>query len=398
MKLPSWIAGFEQYTAKIGSPLLFRRWTGISLIAAALERKAWVWTSKGQLYPNTYIILVGPAGIGKTNAAKIGQQIMREALKDHHRAPTSTTKASLMDALRDAKRQDVNTLRDPPVIEFNSLYLISNELGVLVPAYESDFINVLTDLYDNLVYSERRRTKELNFEIKAPQLNFLAATTPSYLTGLLPEGAWDQGFISRTILIYDGRHVNVDLFTVLEKDNGLQEALIKGLEEIGKRYGEFTPDDDYVTAFRAWQAKNHEPKPSHPKLLHYTTRRETHLLKLSMIISASKRPNFKLTGEDFVEAISWLQDAEVNMNDIFKASITGGASSATRDAWHYAYEWYIREGKTPIPEANLIEYLTERVPVHDIMKIVDAMEKSTLLKEQILPSGGKGFIPRPPRR
>ena len=35
---------------------------------------------------------------------------------------------------------------------FNALYIVSNELGVLLPAYETDFLNKLTDIYDGHPY------------------------------------------------------------------------------------------------------------------------------------------------------------------------------------------------------------------------------------------------------
>ena len=65
-KLQSWTDAFFQYTEKIGSPPLFRRWCGIFTVAAALERKVWTVNNKGRLYPNLYMFLVGPPGTGKT--------------------------------------------------------------------------------------------------------------------------------------------------------------------------------------------------------------------------------------------------------------------------------------------------------------------------------------------
>src|SRR5690606_31276805 len=121
---------------------------------------------------------------------------------DIHIAPTSVTKASLIDALAAAERKIIRPGHDPSIITFNSLVVASDELGVFLPAYENDFMNVLTNIYDCRVYSETRRTSKVSIRMEAPQLNFTAATTPSYLTALLPEGAWDQGFLSRTILIY----------------------------------------------------------------------------------------------------------------------------------------------------------------------------------------------------
>lgn len=67
------------------------------------------------------------------------------------------------------------------IVNFNSLTIVSNELGVLLPEYDPAMMSKLTDIYDGKGYSERRRTKDLNFKIDAPQINLIAATTPSFL-------------------------------------------------------------------------------------------------------------------------------------------------------------------------------------------------------------------------
>src|SRR5262245_36744470 len=111
------------------------------------------------------------------------------------------TSASLIDALNESARRIVR-LGDPPYIEFNSLTVISRELGVLIPSWEAALMNNLTDIYDGYVVDQKRRGKDLRIKIDYPQINLLGACTPSYLNEVMPAGAWDQGFISRTLLIY----------------------------------------------------------------------------------------------------------------------------------------------------------------------------------------------------
>src|SRR5687768_12036585 len=64
-RLASWVDAFGMFTAKTGSPHLFRKWAAIYTVAAAMERKTWIRTARRIMYPNMYVILVGPAGAGK---------------------------------------------------------------------------------------------------------------------------------------------------------------------------------------------------------------------------------------------------------------------------------------------------------------------------------------------
>lgn len=392
-KLSSWIQGFLEYTEKTGSPEIWRKWTGIYTVAAAMERKTYVITSKGTLFPNLYIIIVGPAGAGKTIAANSAYEMMTH-LDEHHVAPTALSRASLIDALIEAERK-VPTRKMDDVLRFNALAVFANELGTLIPAYENDFINVITDIYDGKRYEEKKRTSKLHHKMEAPLLNFLAATTPSYLNNLMPEGAWDQGFISRTKLIYSGEENYVDLFTHVENNSDLHKALVHDLLTIGALEGRFVFEADAIEAIRTWMLAREEPKPTHPKLQFYNKRRSSHLLKLCMIASAATRDDLKITLDVYAEAYDWLLEAEAAMPDIFKAMASGGSMKIVDDTWYWAYEYHLKK-REPVPDNLVYKFIMERAPVSDVQRIVDMMLRAGILVEKLTPAG-KGFEVRPRR-
>lgn len=394
-KLTSWTQGFEEYVRPMGSPLLFGRWTGIFTLAAAMERKTFVDTPKGRLFPNLYTILVGPAGAGKTVATSVAYEMMLH-LEEHHIAPTSITKASMMDGLEKALRHVVRPQDTPAVIDFNSLTIMSNELGVLIPAYDNEFINVLTDIYDCKRYSESRRTTKREFDIRAPQFNILAATTPSYLNNLMPEGAWDQGFISRTMLIYSGRGESVDLFEEAPLNKALYADLLSDLRQIGNDlYGRFKFTEEAIAAFRAWMKDKEEPVPDHPKLQHYNSRRVSHLLKLCMVASASTSNDLIVTLENYAEAFDWLIEVEAAMPDIFRSMVSGGASRVIDETWHFAYDRSRKKKGEPVPEQLLVAFIAERAPAHEVMRVLDIMQKNGVFKSIYVQGVGTCYEVRP---
>src|SRR4051812_23155303 len=208
---PCWIESFLEVTKFLPSPELFRKWAAISTVAGALERKVWLRSSGMILYPNLYTLLVGPPAVGKTVSISQVETCWR-AIEELHVAPNSITKAGLVDALAEAERKIVRMDKTPPYYEFHSLLIPSREFGVLVPSYEQDFMNHMNDLYDcGPVFEERRRSNKDNPKIINPQLNMIGGTTPSFLQGFLPEGAWDQGFMSRMLLIYSGQVITTPL-------------------------------------------------------------------------------------------------------------------------------------------------------------------------------------------
>lgn len=389
-RLPCWIDGFFNYTSGHSSPDLFRRWVAIAAVAGALERKVWVQTLGSKLYPNLYTVLVGPPGVGKTTVLSEVSRLWRE-LPDHYVAPSSVTKASLIDCLEDAKRKIIRPGLVPPFVEFNSLLVASGELGVLIPAYENDFMNVLTDIYDGHPYAERRRTKDLRVNIQYPQLNLLGATTPSYLNAFMPEGAWDQGFISRTLLIYSGERVIRPLFGDQSRDEAAFKDLINDLKLIGSLYGEITFSQEAANAISAWHMAGGPPVPEHPKLAHYLTRRTAHLLKLCMVACVSDGGGLVISLAHYQRALNWLVEAEGSMPDIFRSMTSGGDSRAMEEAWYFVYTTYMKE-KKPLLETRLVFFLKERVPSHQIKPIIDTMVRAGMLKLEVV-SGLAAYRP-----
>ena len=388
-----WIESWEAFTENLSSPSLFRRWAGISVIAGALERKVWVRTMGSNVYPNMYVVLVAPPGVGKSEVTWRVRELWT-GLEDHHVASSSVTKASLIDELAAAVRRHVLTSPKPgqnPVDSFNSLLLCSNELGVLIPSYENDFMNTLTDLWDGKGYSESRRTKKTEHNIKKPYLNFLAACTPSYLMHVLPEGAWDQGFLSRTMLIYSGERQLRSLFAETEFDKNEWGRLQSSLESIGGLYGEMGWSKGAAEMIDNFHMTEGNPAPDHPKLLSYNIRRTVHLIKLCMVSSVSRSDELTIREEDFERAHGWLYEAEMYMPDIFKAMTQGGAGRVMEEAWHYVFTMHMKE-KKPILKHRLIQFLQERVPVHNIETTIKMMEEGKTI-EKLLTAAGPAYKP-----
>lgn len=392
-KYASWVDGFLQFTSEIGSPMLFRKWTGIFTVAAALERKVWIKTNKGQLFPNMYVCIIGPAGVGKTVASSIASEFLSK-LEDHHIGSTSVTRASLIDDLRDATRSIVRLQDNPPTINFNSLCVISNELGVLIPSYENDFMNILTDLWDCREYSERRRTKDLKFKIQHPQLNLIAATTPSYLNNLIPEGAWDQGFLSRVLLVYSGESEPVDLFTETNRNAEQEAALTADLRQISTLYGRMQFSEDAAQAITEWHKAKGPPEPDHPKLVNYNVRRTAHLLKLCQVACASTSEQLIITLDHYAEALDWLLEMEKFIPDIFKSMSAGGDSNVLRETWYHVYHLWMKERK-PIAEHRIIHFIQERTPAHNVGRILEVLVRGQRFSEEMVAGVGKAYVPRP---
>lgn len=343
----------------------------IGTIAAVLEQKVWILTSS-EMYPNLYTFLVGEPGAGKSRAMDLARDMI-SAMPDPFIAPTSVNAASIIDHLKECKRVVIR-LPDPPV-EYNSMAIIVGEFGTFMSKFEDDLMALLTDFYNVRPYSQRRRGQGgLKIEIARPQLNMLVGTTPSNLMKFMPDVAWGQGFASRIIFVYSDEKGLVDDFA---GDMAIDTTdLVHDLGIINSLAGQFSVTDEYRNCINLWRGRdeNDPPKPTHPRLQHYNSRRKEHLYRLSMVSSIDRSDALILGKEDFLRAMSWLLEAEQFMPRIFDTG-SGSTDSVVMDEL-----LYLIKKKGGMTEDAVLRYIRQRVPAHSVVRVMDVMIDSGMLK------------------
>lgn len=372
-KCTSWIESFVKHTDNLESAEIYRRWSAISVIAATLECKVWITTS-APLYPNLYVFLIGHPAVGKTRTIAAASKFILE-LPEPHLAPTSMTMASLTDCLVESKRFIQRLPKEP--LEYNSMFIMADELSAFMHKWEEDIVGGLTTFYDveTLPYGQHRRGKDIRIKIKKPQLNILVGSTPSNLVRFMPDVAWDQGLTSRVIMVFSDERPMGDIFA--DTARRLPADMVTDLKVINHLCGQFTYEDGYKTAVNNWRALGQQPSPNHPKLTHYNSRRLTHLLKLSMVSAVDRGNKLHLTTTDFNRAMGWLHQAEDFMPDIFKAGAVGADSRAIDEIHHYIIASDRGKG---VSETIIINFARGLIPIHSVGRVIQVLSDAGLIR------------------
>ena len=393
--LASWVDSFLAFNERKKSPDLFKKWAAISAVAAAMERRIWIRTATGELYPNLYIFLVGPPGGGKSVALNAAEKLLKDA-EDIKIAPNNISAASLTDALNEAKRRVVDL--NSPYMEFNSMYVSASELSVLLPVFDPSTMANLTKFWDNEPFKEWKRGGGLRIEIAKPQINLLGGCTPEFLTNFLPAGAWGQGFMARVIMVYCGetpRKMLFNLENAPDEDKPEYKLLLSDLKSIIALTGEMTATVEAQELIQAWDDAGGPPQPEHSKLINYNTRRTTQILKLCMIASVARGNSMQITAEDYQTALGWLLEAETFMAEIFKAMGTGGTDAqAIEEAWRYIYQNYVTKSEA-VSEHRIVYFLQQRVPAHSVMRVIELLIRSNMVTKEHNTTGQAHYKPTP---
>lgn len=371
---------------------IFRLWSALWTVGSVIEQKVWI---KGTriVYPNMYVFLVGPSGHGKGEAFGDVGRLLEQA-EGQYTSPNRASIQALADAIGAARRRIITA---DGVVEFNSIKMIAPELGIFLNVYDPAIINNLTDFWDGTRYVEQKRhMKGEKLIIERPQISILAGTTPAFLANTLPEGAWGEGFMSRTIMVYSGDYVYKDFFG---PENILAEELFDDLKHdikiISELYGQITVLDEVAAAFRAWNLGGREPLPLHPKLESYNARRAQHLLKLALICCVSRSNDLILTLEDYSRAFQILTNAETFMPEVMKAGAASSDGRAMEDTWHFIFTEYNRGGRKGVSQARVLAFLKDRVQTERTIRIIDMMERIGNVKAEIGVGGQKFYAPGP---
>lgn len=314
--LDDWLLNYMKYTENTEPPVMYRLWVGISTIASCLQRKCSLeWHT--DIYPNMFVILVGPSGkCRKGEAMRPGEELLKEL--NVVMAADATTKEALVRAIKNSgtNAQD-NTGK---VTSHCSITILSKELTVFLGYNNPELLAWMTAWYDCTnpwVYNTKNKGQD---HVHGLWVNFIGATTPQLITSTLPRDAIGGGLTSRMIFVNERVKGKRVVFPIKSKPTlELKDKLKSDLESILTLSGEFKFDPEFFHFWKPWYNSNEDNPPfKDPSLDGYVSRRPTHLLKLCMITSASRSNDKMIMVKDAERALEILEKTECNMGQIFR--------------------------------------------------------------------------------
>jgi len=321
-KLDNWLNAYLEYTDNSESPLAFHLWTAMGCIGAALQRKVYMRWGHTDIYPNQYVVLVGPSGRArKGEAITIGRSMVKTLnipMLGEDNSPEAIIK-QMDDSAGAFKDETTGNMR-----EMSSMAGFLEELSVFTGEQNKRFLAMLTNWYDSRDDWQRRtKNKGIN-ELAGMCFNLVAATAPDWLPLILPHEAIGGGFTSRCIFIVETQKRKIISNPNLKPpDKALRDRLIHDLEIIHTLTGEYKFTPETLEQYENWYVQEEkkiekgEGPVNDPAFAGYISRRATHVKKLGMIIAASQHDRRELDLDSFEVALNLMEKAEVGMQKVF---------------------------------------------------------------------------------
>lgn len=316
-----WLAGFLDYTKFGEAPKHMYFWAGVSAIAGALRRKVWIDQAYFKWYPNFYICLVAPPGIvSKSTTAGVSMNLLRR-VPGIKFGPDVVTWPALVSAFADSTEGfELNGMIYP----MSAMTLESSEFGNLLNPQDKEMVDLLVSLWDGKQGTFEKSTKHSGKDsVENPWINLIACTTPAWIAGNFPEYMVGGGFTSRTIFVYADAKEKFVAYPGLRVPANLEaqaDRLVEDLTQISMLAGEYKLTSDAVAWGEAWYQQHYTVRAANLDLDRfggYIARKQTHIHKLAMVLSAAQGSSMLIEPEHLEVAHSMITDLEPDMQFVF---------------------------------------------------------------------------------
>ena len=371
-QLDNWLNAYMEYTRHLEAPDRLHFWSGVATLAGALRGKCWIDMGYFKWRPNFFIIMVAPPGIAtKSTTISVGMELLR-SIEGIHFGPDSVTWQALTTAFAESTTKFELPGEEEPSY-MSPITVAASELGTFFDPKNREMVDVLVDLWDGRDVPWKRKTKhEGDSNIPHPWFNFIGATTPSWIADNFTEYSIGGGFTSRTVFLFADSKRKFTAYPNLEltaNDDAIKALLVQDLTRVAGMAGEFKLTEAAYGWGTDWYKRHWLERPSHLKndrLAGYIARKQTHLHKIAMILSAAQSDDMVIDQLHLEAALAILEPVEENyaraferIDEHYKARVLTSITILLKGA------------RAPVEKAELWRIMSTRCSFSDFDEAID---------------------------
>jgi len=323
------------------APDRFIVWSAFSVLGAVLKNRVFIRDGLFTLYPNQYIVLVSPPGIGKGTAINFAWGIIRDTAPNFlaNMVSDRVTAPRILERIANGWNSSIPSIVNGQVIIGGAMdhtaTICSTELRVLTSA--SDWmLEFLCESWDRNTYDYDTKNKGSSFIVDMCT-SLISGTVPDYLKGIDHNSdiSIKGGFTSRCLFVYEDEPSRYMPFPPPIGANTVSmatlAALKNDLEHIAHTLkGEFTYDTDARLKFEIFLKNVRSNAGDNSEAVaNFKARIRAHTLKLAMVVSAARKDDLVITGIDMDIAIGHIKLLLKDIEKIFRGAGESELASST---------------------------------------------------------------------
>jgi hypothetical protein len=318
----SFLHDYDLFASNNEAPRDYHRWASLFVLSSIVSRKVWIDQGIFTIYPNLYLVFVGPPGNGKSTAMMIGQKMVR-AFPDIPIAAAAITKEMITKTMGGEGSELKRAFTyDSKQIEFTPMTFFANELTTLFGASPIPMVGFFTDIYDREVFDVSTKRSGCDL-IQGPYINLLGCMTPDVTSSMLKQSIISAGFNRRCIFVNALKRGDPVPFPMVtpEMDAAWKRCVAWG-KQIQAISGPFLWEDSARSFFAAWYNEKHKALQTHTDIVTqgYFVTKDVMLLKISMLIALSASKELLLKTEHLQKGLEMLEYTEHNLSRVFSGT------------------------------------------------------------------------------
>jgi len=323
----SWLDSYLDYIDSTENPKSYSLWSAISAVSSSLKRRVYIWRNFVQYFPNQYVVLVGPPGIGKGASIHPVTAIVNEAATVNYLSDKITAER-IIQKLADGftNLQPSMTANNVGMVNFtqdHTATILSKELPVFLSS--SEWLHALMcQLWDENTFEYETKNKG-NYKVTNMCVGMLAGCVPDFIRMLSRDSMAPitGGFTARTIFVYateKSKLVPGGWGRPQVSINQLKDDLINDLKHISSIEGEMKFDQ---AALQLWDKKygEHNKKGDFDSDVsaNFKSRLSSHIIKTAITVSISESDSLTITESQLRRAIELVEDVRDQVDIVFRS-------------------------------------------------------------------------------
>jgi len=312
------------------APNNFITWSALSLIGATLKNNVYLKIGTYTLFPNQFIVLVAPPGIGKGTAMNMVKGIIDETKPNTlvNTLSDRITAERIIERIADgwqAAPMIIGSQLSVGKVDHNVM-LFSEELRVLLGASEW-MLTFLEVAWSQSTFDYQTKNKG-SVSITSMCCSLLAASVPDFLRNVNHEASMviTGGFSSRCLFIYaEAPSKDLPWPQPLEQNpqsKALYDKLVIDLQSIASLKGEYRVDTAARIRLETFLSKNrvNAMRDDSEAVANFRARIKAHVIKLAMVLSASRGDSLIISDFDMLNAIAEVNKITLSLEKLFRGA------------------------------------------------------------------------------
>lgn len=365
----SFIGQYLEYMSVVETAEAYDFWCALWAIGVECGRTVFVDRPNSSVFLNWYIILAAESGTTRKSTAV--SSITRLLDSDGSLLLTGKASPEALELMLHERSRKCD--QSAITISVSELVTILGKEG-----YMASMPGLLTDLYDSpklRISPGTLKTGEM--EQKNVYVNFLSASTPSWLVTAINPNVIEGGFTSRVIFVVEDNRKRAIAWPSVREDNATDRlrGLLKDTANRAKNIGPIAISTGGLRKFTGWyntRATHNDPFQSS-----FEAREDDHTLRCAACLAINDG-TLEIQTKHIATAIKLVQQAKARANNLFGGNFS--QSARLSDAVTRVREILLEHGTDAIKHMDLLRKMQGRLDAKELKVLLKVMHESGMVQ------------------